>query len=72
MNTLVQQIVDLNYHGFIMTIDELEIEADKSLLFNKEYVVWGEMKLESRRRDNSTDTFVGYYEKFLNSGDDDA
>ena len=72
MNTMVQQIVDLNYHGFKMTIKEMEIEADKSLLFNDDWITWGQMELESRRRDNSTDTFVEYYTKFLNSDDPEA
>ena len=56
----------------MMRIDEMEIEADKSRLFNDGWLTWGEMHLESRRRDNSTDTFVQYYTKFLNSDDDDA
>ena len=43
----------------------MEIEADKSLLFDREYVVWGEMNLQSLRRYNATDRFVAYRDKFL-------
>ena len=50
----------------------MDIEADKALLFNDGWIIWGEMLLESRRRDNSTDTFVEYYTKFLNSDDEEA
>ena len=51
-----------------MEVEELKIEADKALLFDKNYVVWGEMFLQSRRRDNSTDNFVAYSDKFLEDG----
>ena len=38
-------MTDLNDHGFVMMIDDMEIEADKSLLFDREYVIWGELVL---------------------------
>ena len=60
-------MTDLNKDGFKIEIDEMEIEADKALLFDHKYIVWGEMKLMSKRRDNSTDLFIEYSNKFLNN-----
>ena len=59
MEVLVEQTFDLNEFGFYMTMKDLVIEADQALLFaSEEYVIWGEMDLESRRKNNSTEKFV--------------
>ena len=59
MEALVEQTFDLNEYGFYMTMKDLVIEADKALLFAPEdFVIWGEMDLESRRKNNSTEKFV--------------
>jgi hypothetical protein len=68
MSIMVEHVVDINDHGFKMTIEDMSIQSDKALLFDDSWIVWGEMQLEGRRRDNSTDTFVQYHDKFL--GDD--
>lgn len=45
MQILVANFVNLELFGFAMSIKNMEIEADKALLFNEEYVTWGEMQL---------------------------
>jgi hypothetical protein len=69
LHATVENVVTLEEDGFGMRIDKLKIEADKALLFNDEYVTWGEMELIASRRDNSTDRFIAYADKFLDDSD---
>ena len=54
-----------------MRVKKLEIEADKALLFDRgdKYVIWGQMELESRRKNNSTEKFIQYFENFIAQND---
>ena len=65
MNEFVTDVADINENGFQIRIKDMWIEADKALLFNKDWIIWGEMELRSYRRKNSTDNFVAYSDKFL-------
>ena len=62
---MVEEEANLYEQGFRAVIENLEIEADKALLFDKKYIVWGELDLELRRRDNSTEMFIAYEDKIL-------
>ena len=74
MEVLVDQTFDVNEYGFRMQVKSLAIEADQALLFGDEddYVTWGEMELESRRKDNSTEKFIQYFENFIAQNDTES
>ena len=57
-----------------MRVKNLEIEADKALLFDRgdKYVIWGQMELESRRKNNSTEKFIQYFENFVAQNDTES
>ena len=74
MEVLVEQTFDVNEYGFHMQVKSLAIEADQALLFGDQddYVIWGEMELESRRKDNSTEKFIQYFENFIAQNDTES